>query len=443
MLVPLRKLLYSGPSAPPTQLAPIPDIDVTDVQASYTYTLGSYFSGASSFSISPSGATGWSFSTTTGVLTIDTDVLGLYGPFAITAFNGSGSIASNTFTINVRTFASAPLFSGVIPNFSFARNVAITPVDASSYFAGETSYALLGTLPAGLSFSTTTGVISGVPVTGGESQSLVIQGINVAGATNSNQFTISVVAASSVCVPKTVLDIIREACRRIGISVPASAVSSTDLQVQQLLALLNEEGQELAARYPWQRLTSEATFTTVSTQSQGDLDGGILPCAANLAYIVNDTIWNRSTRLPICGPLNSKSWSYARAMTYTAPTSEYRILGNQLVLNPPPAAGDTAAFEYVTRNWLQSADGTIQRDSIVADDDSPVLDWQLIMLGLMWRWRAAKGLNYSESFMTYERRVADATARDGTKPVLSLNGNSAERRGIQPLVVAPSGNWMQ
>lgn len=443
MLLPLRKLLYGGPSAPPSQLNPIPDINVTDVQPTYTFDLSVYFGGASSFSISPAVETGWSFNTTTGELVVDTDVLGLYGPFALTVFNGTGSIASNSFTVNVQAFASAPLFSGVIPNFSFARNVTITPVDASVYFAGATSYALLGSLPAGLSFNTSTGVISGTPVTGGEVQSLVVQGINSAGTTNSNTFSISIVAASAVCVPKTCLDIIKEACRRIGISVPASAVSSTDLQVQQLVALLNEEGQELAARYPWQRLTKEATFTTVGTQSQGDLDGGILPCAANLSYIVNDTIWNRTTRLPVYGPLSARDWAYARSMNYTAPTSEYRILGNQLIFNPPPAAGDSAAFEYVTKNWLQSNDGSVSRESIVADDDAPVLDWQLLMLGLMWRWRAAKGLDYAQSFETYERRVGDAIARDGTKPVLSLNGDLSERQGIQPLVFAASGNWMQ
>lgn len=443
MLLPLRALLLGGPGSPPTQSSPIDDISVTDVQPSYTYELGSHFHGATSYSISPPTEAGWSFNTSTAQLIIDTDALGAFGPFAITAFNGTGSIASNQFTVTVAAFAAAPIFSGVIPNFSFARNVTITPVDVSEYFAGATSYAVLGTLPAGLSFNSVTGVITGTPVTGSETQALVIQGINSAGTTNSNQFSIAVLAASGVCIPKTILDIIKETCAAIGISIPSSAVSSTDLQVRQLIALLNKEGQTLAARYAWQRLTKEATFTTVSTQSQGDLDGGILPCAANLSYIVNDTIWNRSTRLPVYGPLAPRDWAYARAMTYTAPTSEYRILGNQLIFNPAPAAGNTAAFEFVTRNWLQSADASAQRDSIAADDDAPVLDWQLLSLGLEWRWKKAKGLEYAEDFNTYELRVQDAIARDGTKPVLNLNGNINERFGIQPLVFAASGNWMQ
>lgn len=441
MLLPLRLLLFSTASAPPQQLNNIPDISVTDVQPTYTYDLSQYFAGAVSYSISPSVEAGWSFNATTAQFVIDTDALGTFGPFAITAFNGSGSIASNQFTVTVSQFAQAPINVGIIPNFSFARNVTITPVDTSVYFAGATSYAVLGTLPAGLSFNTTTGVISGTPVQG-EVQSLVVQGINSDGVTNSNGFSITIIAASAVCVPKTIADIIKAMCGRVGITKPTSVYSSTDIQVQQLIELLNQEGQELAARYKWQKLTKEATFTTVSTQSQGDLDGGILPCAANLDRIVNNTIWNQSTRQPVCGPLSSQEWAYLRSIGFTAPTSQYRIIGNQLIFLPAPSAGHTCYFEYVTRNWLQSEDGVTGREVIAADNDAPVLDWQLLSLGLQWRWKAAKGIAYAEDFNTYERRIAEAMARDGTKPVLNLNGCFTDRVGIKPLIVAPSGNWM-
>lgn len=441
MLLPLRQLLYSSGGAPPVQLTTIPDINVTDVLPTYMYELGDYFAGAATFSISPVVQPGWSFDTNSGQLTIDTDGLGAFGPFAITAFNGTGSIASNQFTVTVAQFAQAPLFTGFIPNFSFARNVTITPVDVSIYFAGATSYAVLGSLPAGLSLNSATGVISGTPVTGGEVQALVIQGINSAGTNSSNQFSISIIAASAECTPKTILQIIREACGSLNIPEPSSAFGSTDIQVKQLVALLNKEGRDLSARYAWQKLTMQGTFTTVPTESQGDLDGGILPCASNLAYIVNDTIWNRSTRLPIYGPLSPRDWAYSRAMNFTAPTSEYRILGNQLILNPAPSANQNCAFEYVTRNWLVSEDGNTFRDTIAGDGDAPILDWQLILLGLEWRWLKAKGLNYAEEFNIYERRVADAMSRDGTKPVLSLNGDANQRYGIKPLIVAASGNW--
>ena len=45
------------------------------------------------------------------------------------------------------------------------------------------------------------------------------------------------------------LRIIQTACRRIGILAPNAAVTSTDQQIIQLVAICEEEGHELAARY--------------------------------------------------------------------------------------------------------------------------------------------------------------------------------------------------
>lgn len=236
------------------------------------------------------------------------------------------------------------------------------------------------------------------------------------------------------------LQIVQEACKRIGITSPNAAVTSTDLQVQQVTALLNEEGQALTARYRWQAVTKQATFTSLAAQSQGTLVGGsILTAADNLGYIVNATMWNRTTRQPVIGPNAPAQWQQKLAMTFTGPVSEYRLLGGILYFNPAPAAGNTIAFEYATKNWLANAAGDEFRDTAEDDEDTPLLDWQIILMGLKWRWKQAKGFDYAEDFNSYERRVADAIARDGTKPMLNLSG---DRGGsIDPIVVVPSGSW--
>jgi hypothetical protein len=51
-----------------------------------------------------------------------------------------------------------------------------------------------------------------------------------------------------------------------------------------------------------------------------------------------------------------------------------------------------------------------------------LLDEEIMRIGLEWRWLQRKGFEYAESFASYERLVADAMARDGTKPVLDLGG---------------------
>ncbi len=79
----------------------IPDISETENTGNYNFALGSYFTGATSYSISPTIETGWTFSTTTGELIIDTNDTDSFGPFIVTGTNLGGFSASNAFDIDV------------------------------------------------------------------------------------------------------------------------------------------------------------------------------------------------------------------------------------------------------------------------------------------------------------------------------------------------------
>jgi hypothetical protein len=230
---------------------------------------------------------------------------------------------------------------------------------------------------------------------------------------------------------QTCLQIIQSVCRRIGITSPGSVVTNSDIQIQQLLELSNEEGQEQADRYQWQTLQREATFTTVATQIQASLD----TIAPGWNYIVNDTIWNRSLRRPVYGPRSQQDWQQQKAMQINGPFNSYRIISNSLNFYPVPTAGQTCAFEYMSLNWVNS---TSASSSWLVDTDTPYIDDQLLILGTLWRWKQAKGLNYAEDFAKYERRMSDLMGRDSGKPALSLTG---VHDSIKPGVFVPAGNW--
>jgi hypothetical protein len=230
------------------------------------------------------------------------------------------------------------------------------------------------------------------------------------------------------------LQIIQTVCRRIGITAPNAAVGSTDPQIIQLLSISEEEGQEQADRYSWQALQTEAVFTTVAAQVQGAMS----TIAPNCDYVVNDTIWNRTLRRPVYGPRTEQDWQQAVAMAINGPFNSYRIINDQLNFYPIPVAGETCAFEYITRNWINTA--TLMTSSVWTNDaDTPKINDQLIILGTIWRWKAIKGLDYAEDFAKYERRIADAMGRDSSKPTLSMSGQSTYE--IQPVVAVPRGSW--
>lgn len=231
----------------------------------------------------------------------------------------------------------------------------------------------------------------------------------------------------------SVLQIVQTACRRIGILAPNAAVTSSDQQIIQLVALCEEEGQEQADRYAWEALQVEATFTTVAAQVQTT----IAAITSGFNYIVNDTIWNRTLRRPVYGPSTEQDWQQKKALQLNGPFNSFRIIAGAINFYPNPSGGQTCAFEYISRNWISTSVGGTS--SIWTNDaDTPKLDDALMVQGLIWRWKQAKGLDYAEDFAKYEKRFADASTRNGSKPTLNMNGGTYD---IQPAILVPRGSW--
>ena len=235
----------------------------------------------------------------------------------------------------------------------------------------------------------------------------------------------------------TILNMIQRLTRGTGIPTPTSIVGNTDRQVIQLLEIANEEGEELAARGNWSAMRFEATFTQKAAADQGLLNSALVT-AGDFDYIFNDTMWNRNTSLPILGSLNSIDWQTLQAFPVTGPYQQYKIENGRIFFDPVgPNATDTIAFHYKSLFWSETSGGTGQA-TWVNDDDVGRLDETIMRLGVRWRWRKEKGLEYAEDFKTYERRVLNALNRDGGAPRLALNGGIRHRL---PGVMVPLGSW--
>lgn len=230
-----------------------------------------------------------------------------------------------------------------------------------------------------------------------------------------------------------VLDLIQRFTRSVGFTTPATAVNNSGDDVQQIVELFNEAGQELSGRRDWQALTFEASFTTVAAESQGRLaDLGV-----DMRKIVNDTIYNRTTQQKVFGPLSKQQWQRNKTYISTGPYPQYRIRGNQIIFNPVPPAGQSCFFEYVSKCWASDVSGATTLTSVRDDTDLVLLDEEILKAGLKWRWLRAKRLSYAEEFASYEALVADAMDGDGTKPTLVMDDESYRYRGIQ----VPEGSW--
>ena len=223
---------------------------------------------------------------------------------------------------------------------------------------------------------------------------------------------------------KTLLQIIQEVAATINLPQPSAVIGSSDLQVQQLEALANEEGKYLGRRFSWEVLTKEGTFTTVATETQSTLAAATGGGSSDYGLYIPDTMWDRTQKWPVHGPLNNAQWQALKASGLNASVgSRFRIRGGSILFYPTPTAGNSIYFEYISRNWILDAGGVTYAKDFANDEDTPLLDAELIKLGIKWRFLRAKGLAYGEEFVEYERAVEIIAGHDGAKEIIHLDGN--------------------
>lgn len=209
----------------------------------------------------------------------------------------------------------------------------------------------------------------------------------------------------------------------------STAATNADVKTAQMVEFINEDGQELAARHSWQALINESTFNTVATESQGLITA---LAGADFSFIVNQTLWNRSRRRPLFGPISSAQWQAFKAQFSQSPWGQYRLRGNAILITPVPTAGDAIYFEWCSKNWCSA--GT----SMTADTDTSKLDERIHVLGGIWRWKRAQQLDYSEDKDKYEKAIDDSITRDGSKGVLDMSGGGKD---FFPGYLVQAGNF--
>jgi hypothetical protein len=168
-----------------------------------TLSLASYFSGGSTpYTYSVFSGTlpaGLSLNSSTGQVT-GTPTGASSASVVFRAADTVGRTA-NTNSVAYTVLAAAPTFSGTIPAQSLTVGTPFT-LDIHTYFANGTTplaYSVFsGTLPAGLSLNSSTGVISGTPTTAASAVALVFRATDGSARTvNSNSTNFTVAAAGA------------------------------------------------------------------------------------------------------------------------------------------------------------------------------------------------------------------------------------------------------
>lgn len=254
-----------------------------------------------------------------------------------------------------------------------------------------------------------------------------------------------------------VLTLIQDSCRELKLPVPSSVYSSTDREIQLLMALLNLEGAELRARYLWTVLNKEFTFDTVAGVSAYALP-------TDFDFECFNTQWDRTSHWQLRGPLDAQTWQARKSGIVTVlPRFGFRVRGassTPLNLEPVPDGTRQLVFEYQSTNWLRPAanwttvtafaagsycayngnvyqttaggttgatppthntgsvsDGAViwtfaSYDRVLADTDVLILPPQILKAGVKWRWKRENGMEW-QTYLTEAEDSARLAVQSG------------------------------
>lgn len=224
----------------------------------------------------------------------------------------------------------------------------------------------------------------------------------------------------------TVVDIVQRAARTLGIPKPQAVAGSSDPQVQQLAQVLLDEIEDAGGRHDWSVLKRSYTWTVGTT---GTLVNGVatLPWPSDFGRIPAEEgirhgrFWHVQRQQTLMGPVAGTDWDDMTSGLAGVLGAYWRpwTTGIQVV---GATAADTIRFGYQSRFALTSPQGADQ-DDVVTDADLVLLPAFQTRLGVIWRWRQRKGLDYAEDLASYERELEQNTSFDGGLGTIAIGGS--------------------
>lgn len=147
------------------------------------------------------------------------------------------------------------------------------------------------------------------------------------------------------------------------------------------------------------------------------------PLPADFDFMLTGTQWDRGYRWQIFGPLTPQEWQVLKSgLSPTGPRRRFRLMSGQFFLDPIPYDNNLLVYEYLSSNWCNAAGNVAAPASAFAlDTDTYVLPDDLMILGIQWRWKQKKGLDYDSEWKTYDQALQREIGRDTAARVLRLD----------------------
>jgi hypothetical protein len=216
----------------------------------------------------------------------------------------------------------------------------------------------------------------------------------------------------------SLLTIVQDAMALCGLSSVSQAYGVNDSTVAQFVALSQVEGDELSRFHDWRSLKVSAILTGDGSTTLWDLPEDFD------RFMSGEILWSDQSAGELLPLVSDQELVALKAQETDPPESVWRLFGDQIEIWPALASGEIVTTEYRSEFWILANDGSTRKARWSADTDRALVPERLVTLGLVWRWKQAKGFDYSEAFRSYQFERQRAAGVDGGSPTIQISETS-------------------
>lgn len=209
----------------------------------------------------------------------------------------------------------------------------------------------------------------------------------------------------------TVLTACAEAAIELNQTEPMSLFSTSDQFAKELRVQANKAAISIAKAHDWQALTTLKTMT-----GNGSTTSFALPTDYDRMPLKGGVLTTQFAS-PLSKARDLDQWLDFQLRPFVGAPGFWIILNGSMQILPAMATGVSAKYYYI-KNTIVT--GSAPQTSFQADADTFNLSERLLTLGVIWRWRAQKRMEYSEDMSNYEIALAEEISRDKGSRVLTV-----------------------
>lgn len=232
----------------------------------------------------------------------------------------------------------------------------------------------------------------------------------------------------------TFLSAAQSAAIRLVGQRPSAFWTSSDQFALEICDLANDVAENLMRAADWRVLTKFHTIngdgSTVAFDLPADYDRMLVKGA------VFRPSWNTWHYSPAS---DLDQWRDLLNGQPSVTPGYWILLDGKMQIWPAVPVGDGAQFYYISKNCVKPNSGDAKA-KFTADNDTFLLDETLLTLGLIWRWRQQKRMEYAEDLQNFEHELEERSGKDRGSHIVAV-GNQTINSNVGMAYPWPLGGF--